>query len=131
MHTERRPFTGEPDDYIERWAFARYVLKLSTEEFENMPTPEYNALVRAYNTEQKLLDYRAACVALPLINSVRAVAKSWGWDFEWMTQDGLRLPFFSYSKPPQKKGPVAIEYEEYQNVLKLSRMMGGKGVKHV
>ncbi|MCK9569877.1 hypothetical protein M0R72_13115 [Candidatus Pacearchaeota archaeon] len=93
-----------------------------------MTTPEYNALVRAYNTEQKLLDYRAACVALPLINSVRALAKSWGWEFEWMTQDGLRLPFSSSSKPPQKiKGPVAMEYEQYQNVLKLSRIMRGKG----
>lgn len=45
----KRPFAGEPPGIDEIYAFGRYDLKLSEEEFWNMNPLQYNLLVERHN----------------------------------------------------------------------------------
>lgn len=98
---------------------------MSEEEWLDLTPDKITALSNEYIQEQKILDIRTAVLCRTIIEPYRKESSTPFNPFS-------HLPFLSMdnSKPVTTKGPVAMEYEEYQNVQKLSRMMGGKGVKH-
>lgn len=64
-----------PDEELELWAFARYDLGLSDEEFWDLSVEQFNALIERHITEQENRDLRAAQICCVLANIHRDTRK--------------------------------------------------------
>ena len=54
--------------WLDWWAFGRYNLGLSEDEFWSLTLAQFDALTKRYNYEQEWLDYRAALICAVIAN---------------------------------------------------------------
>jgi len=62
--------------WTELWAFGRYDLGLSEEEFWSLTLREYSALADRFKDAQKWLDYRTALICSTIYNMLRGSQKA-------------------------------------------------------
>ena len=95
------------------WAFGRYDLNLSEDDFWYLTLKEFNALSTRFKENQKWLNYRAAMICAVVANTVRNPKKK---SRAWTPDDFM----------PTKERRYMTDQQMFAQVQAINAILGGK-----